>query len=315
MAKTKIQWCEYTFNPWRGCAHVSAGCDNCYAEQMAKRNPKVFGTWGPNGVRVVASDGYWKQPLRWNRLAAAAGLTGDDRPRVFCGSLMDWAEARHELIEPRRRLFAMIDATPNLQWMLLTKRPENILRLIGELRPLLRWKNQEHDLDPIVLPNVWLGVTIENTAVASRRLRHLLRVPAQRRFVSLEPLLGPIRIVERMQDATLSCDPSFHGTRIGKRIAESVRLSAHPIHEVIIGGESGPNARPGSVEWIVDILKQCDVAGIPAYVKQLGSNPRMDDPWYRTPLPIKTIRDPKGGDPAEWPADLAKWAYPAKKTR
>jgi protein gp37 len=323
MAKTQISWCDYTFNPWRGCSRASAGCDHCYAEQMAKRNPKVFGTWGPGpqGNRVVGSDAYWKLPRRWNREAAAAGLEGNDRPRVFCGSMMDVFEDRPDLVHWRAGLFEVIDETGNLQWMLLTKRPENIRRLMPPF--VVQYRAEAGDSSYIegVRENVWLGATIENDAVAAKRLGHLLRVPAARRFLSLEPLLGPIDLAAILARQSLSA----LGRNVYGAIAEDRRNATAPsdmLHEVIIGGESGPNARPCRIEWIKDLLAQCDAVGIPCYVKQLGSDPRLDDPTLGRQgeaLPIRArgksdggIRDRKGGDPAEWPKELQVRAYAAK---
>ena len=133
-----IGWTHHTFNPWRGCQKVAPGCTNCYAEALAKRNPSVLGTWGADGTRVVAAEAYWREPLKWQRQAAAAG----ERRRVFCASLADVFEdwngpitnVRGEKLlcnqaDLRRRLFALIDETPDLDWLLLTKRPEHILRM------------------------------------------------------------------------------------------------------------------------------------------------------------------------------------------
>src|SRR4051794_38669367 len=99
--ETKIQWTHHTFNPWRGCQKVSPGCAHCYAEQLSLRNPKVLGEWGPDGKRVIASESYWRLPLKWNRDAHKAG----ERRRVFCASLADVFEDRPELVKPRERLF------------------------------------------------------------------------------------------------------------------------------------------------------------------------------------------------------------------
>src|SRR5688572_29932027 len=133
MAITKIEWTAtvrpdgtvspgYTFNPWRGCAKVSPGCTHCYAETLSKRNPAVLGTWGKDGVRAIGSDAYWRQPLAWNRAAKQAG----ERRRVFCASLADVFEDRPDLVGPRHRLVDLIQLTQHLDWLLLTKRPENI---------------------------------------------------------------------------------------------------------------------------------------------------------------------------------------------
>src|SRR5262249_10541241 len=118
MENTRIAWTHHTLNPWRGCTKVSPGCTHCYAAELAKRNPAVLGRWGPGGPRVIASEAQWRNPLKWDRKAKAAGK----RPRVFCASLADIFEARPELESPRARLFDLIAATPNLDWLLLTKR-------------------------------------------------------------------------------------------------------------------------------------------------------------------------------------------------
>ena len=270
--KTNITWCDYTFNFVRGCAEVSPGCDNCYAREMAKRNPAVFGTWGSDGVRVPASERAWKQLYAWNRAAERAG----ERRRVFCGSLCDVFEDRPDLVLPRARLARAAAECDALDLMLLTKRPQNArgfwwsamddagLR-VGDYRTA--WPS-----------NVWVGTTIENQAVAANRLRHLLRVPASRRFLSIEPLLGPIKLRDAIHHAMNNLD--WSGTRV-----QSVPEARDFIHEIIIGGESGKNARPCHLDWIWDLLEQADVMGIPAFVKQdSGRYPGMqgripDDIW------------------------------------
>jgi protein gp37 len=131
-ANSKIQWTNHTFNPWRGCSKVSAGCQHCYAEAMSRRNPAVLGEWGPKGTRVVAAEAMWRQPLKWDRDAQAAGV----RARVFCASLADVFEDRADLETPRHELLRLIDSTRSLDWLLLTKRPENVLRLIGQAWPI-----------------------------------------------------------------------------------------------------------------------------------------------------------------------------------
>src|SRR5262245_49606753 len=120
MENSKIQWTDHTFNVWRGCEKVSPGCAHCYAETMSRRNPAVLGEWGKHGTRVIASEAMWREPLKWDRQARAAGV----RKRVFCASLADVFEDRPELVAPRERLFRLIEDTPNLDWQLLTKRPE-----------------------------------------------------------------------------------------------------------------------------------------------------------------------------------------------
>src|SRR5262245_49470954 len=127
-ADSKIQWTDHTFNPWIGCAHVSEACRFCYAESerfvQVKRGQGVE-LWGPNAARYVTSATNWKLPLRWNREALEVG----ERRRVFCASLADVFEDRRELDEPRSWLWALIERTPWLDWLLLTKRPENIWKM------------------------------------------------------------------------------------------------------------------------------------------------------------------------------------------
>ena len=254
-ADSKIEWTHHTFNPWRGCAKVSPGCAHCYAEAMAKRTG-IHGTWGPEGERVVSSDAYWAQPLRWDRAAAKAG----ERRRVFCASMADVFEARDDLHEPRSRLFSLILATPHLDWLLLTKRPENVEIIAPE-----SWM----DGFP---KNVWLGTTVEDQQRADERIPHLLAVPAAVRFLSVEPLLGPVDIEPYLPHGCRGCNhpgnllPAWneHG-----RCSECDGTGQEPaIDWVIVGGESGPGARPCDVAWIRDVVRQCREAGVAVFLKQ-----------------------------------------------
>lgn len=172
---TSIEWADHTFNPWTGCTKVSAGCRNCYAEKWRAR----FGhgdEWGPRGWRVKTSPANWRNPLKWDRAAKAAG-----RPAtVFCASLADVFEDRDELEPWREELFELIAATPHLIWLLLTKRPENILRLLpGD------WLNAQ-------LPNVWFGTSVENQDVVQRASWLDIDDRWGGFFLSMEPLLGPV---------------------------------------------------------------------------------------------------------------------------
>lgn len=174
-AETKIEWCDHTFNPWIGCTKVSPGCANCYAAvNTFTRAQRAHGRelWGPDAARHVTSEAKWREPIRWDAAAKAAGI----RRRVFCASMADVFEDRPDLAEPRARLAYVIGKTPNLDWLLLTKRPENIARL---------W------ITDVVPPNVWLGTTVEDQERADERIPHLLAVPAAVRFLSVEPLLSP----------------------------------------------------------------------------------------------------------------------------
>lgn len=301
---TKIQWAHHTFNPWRGCTKVSAGCQFCYAERGSKRNPKSLGEWGPRGTRVVAAESYWRQPAAWNKAAANAG----ERHRVFCASVADVFEGEDtmpasewpKIKQARQRLFDLIDATPNLDWLLLTKRPENIQR-ISRGAPA----------------NVWFGTSVENQETADARIPHLLQCPAAVRFLSVEPLLGPMVIRSQFLGESSLRDirhlhatgsPAHVGTHAGQReysrdfAANSDGTEHGPgINWIIVGGESGPSARPCNVAWIRSIIRQCKDAGVACFAKQVGSNPNWaaDDYWESGPP-----NDPKGGDMEEWPEDL-----------
>ncbi len=168
MRDSKIEWTDHTFNPWWGCTKVSAACENCYAEKWAKRTG--HDVWGKNASRRSLSDHYWKQPLVWNKEAQVLG-----RKRVFCASMADVFEELSDLNEHRKRLWSLIEKTPNLDWLLLTKRPH----LINHLCP---WNHNW----PI---NVWIGTTVENQAAAEKRIPKLIEANAKIKFLSCEPLL------------------------------------------------------------------------------------------------------------------------------
>ena len=170
---TGIAWTDATFNPWIGCEKVSPACDNCYAEKGSARLGAQHGLKLWSGDRYFTSPGYWAKPAVWNRRAAAAGA----RLRVFCASFADVFEDRPDLLEPRARLWALIKATPHLDWLLLTKRPQNIGRMVP-------WER----------PNVWLGTTAETQEHYDQRWQLLAQVPAAVRFISHEPALGPLSL-------------------------------------------------------------------------------------------------------------------------
>jgi len=230
MKNSSIEWTHHTFNPWWGCNKVSAGCDNCYAENMAHR--WGHDVWGPKAPRRVMSEEHWKHPLTWNDEASAAGV----RNRVFCASMADVFETRPELVARRQRLLDLIDDTPNLDWLLLTKRPQSIKKLApyGYRYP----------------SNVWLGTTVENQESADKRVKYLLEFAKPSvRFLSCEPLLGPVDIRRYLV-------PDENGVRIDW---------------VIVGGESEHGARPMNPEWAESLRDQCQEAGVPFLFKQWGS--------------------------------------------
>jgi len=169
---SKIEWCDHTFNPWVGCTKISPACDHCYAENWAKRTGQAA-LW--MGDRRRTSFDNWHKPLLWNHRAKVAGT----RHRVFCASLADVFD--NQVPEGwRADLWALIADTPSLDWLLLTKRPQNIYKMLPPTWCADGW------------PNVWLGTTVENQQEADRRIPYLRAIQATVRFLSCEPLLDPI---------------------------------------------------------------------------------------------------------------------------
>lgn len=262
---TEISWCDKTFNPVEGCRKVSPGCKNCYAETRAKRFKTDF-----SGTRILRTGDYWQQPLKWNRKAKKTGT----RPRVFCASLSDVFEdwdgevADHQgnahytndtdpaqvatnsemvgcdsegyhyttLNDVRARLFDLIDSTPNLDWLLLTKRPENIQRMW--------WGHTKTGFRPCHRDNVWIGTSVEDSDYLHRidTLKSCGDL-AGKLFLSIEPLLGPLPTLGEHLDG---------------------------IDWVIVGGESGPNSRPMNPDWVRSIRDQCETHGVAFHLKQWG---------------------------------------------
>ena len=260
MAKTTIEWTAsvnakgevvpgYSYNPWWGCVKVSPGCQNCYAETFAKRTGHNI--WGPAATtqRRTFGEKHWQEPLKWNEDALQAG----ERRRVFCSSMADVFEDHPQLIDERLRLWKLIDQTPQLDWLLLTKRPENI-----DYMAPCSWVADGFP------GNVWLGVSAENQAMADKRIPILAGIPATVRFLSCEPLLGPLDLSEWLDF----------------------------ISWVIVGGESGPKARPMNPDWVRSIRGQCNGAGVAYFVKQMGG-----------------VRD-KRHDLEDMPEDLRVREYP-----
>lgn len=219
---SKIEWTNHTFNPWWGCTKVSEACKFCYAEAWSKRvGQKV---WGHRAPRRFFTEAHWREPLAWSQEAEEQGL----RLRVFCASMADVFEKRSELDAWRTKLWALIEETPNLDWLLLTKRPH----LVNQYVPWTKWPH-----------NVWMGTTVENQKNAEARLPELAEIPAAVRFISAEPLLGPLEI------------SGWLGSTI---------------NWVITGGESGAKARPSSPSWFRGLLRQCMEAEVPFHFKQWG---------------------------------------------
>lgn len=247
---TAISWTDRTFNPIIGCEDVGPGCKNCYAAAYAKRVGRDF------AVRTRTSEAYWLKPLKWNDEACAEGK----RIRVFCASLSDVFDNKWPL-GVREDLWALIVATPWLDWQILTKRIGNAARFLPSA-----WAH--FGLWP---RNLWLGATVVYQEEATRDIAKLLDIPARVRFLSCEPLLGPI---------------DLRGP-----------LATGALHWVIAGGESGPGARPMHADWARGIRDQCAATGVPFHFKQWGEwatvydRDREDPDWRKCP---DSDADPRG---------------------
>ncbi|RKP44722.1 DUF5131 family protein [Pararobbsia silviterrae] len=298
MAETsKIEWTDATFNPWIGCTKVSPACDHCYAEVSTPA--RALGvTWGARAERRHTSAASWKQPEKWNRQHEAFFAEHGRRRRVFCASLADVFD---NAVDPQWRadLFVLIRDTPNLDWLLLTKRIGNVPMMVSQI--------------PGWLPeNVWLGATICNQEEADRDIPKLIATPAPVRFLSIEPMLGAIDLLKWLDPYTCA-DCSFHGSyndagpdgcgSCGEPFGAADRCSAcgaddqsakpscpkcgsHRSFEsdagyifdsekklidwVIVGGESGAHARPMHRDWARALRDQCAAAGVPFLFKQWG---------------------------------------------
>lgn len=259
---SKIGWTDHTFNPWRGCTKVSAGCLNCYAEEQQTRYQGA--KWGPGEVRIIAAESTWKNPVKWNKEAAAAGV----RARVFCASLADVFEDREDLVAPRNRLFDLVEATPALDWLLLTKRPENMARLAP--RWAYGWP-----------ANAWAMTTVEDQAAAGKRIPWLMEVPALVRGISVEPMLGPMDLTNLdLTEAHMALN--LHGIRVvlnclTGQVKGPDDMLPGAINWVICGGESGAEHRAFDLGWARDLRDQCAAAGVAFFMKQLGGHPDKKD--------------------------------------
>lgn len=288
MKNSSIEWTDHTFNPWIGCTKVSPGCDHCYAEQRMDKRLHVV-NWGPGAPRKRTSAKNWEDPEKWNANHEAFFAQHGRRQRVFCASLADVFDNEVPVLW-RADLLALINETPNLDWLLLTKRIGNAERLLREA--LVELGNGTDALVGGGLPpNVWLGATIVNQTEADRDIPKLLAVPAARRFLSMEPLLGPVdltqvddgaahRDVPREEWGTVDDEDSppglwwnvLTGQRTimhGGATGDWSRTDAK-VDWVIVGGESGPGARPMHPDWVRSLRDQCQAAGVPFLFKQWG---------------------------------------------
>ena len=322
--RSAIEWCDSTFNPWIGCTKISTACDHCYAEaQMDTRLGRV--KWGAGQQRQRTSAANWRQPVRWNARSFwqcdTCGWRGENphldglldegaqvrnmcpgcwpalvavkpaRRRVFCASLADVFD-NEAPVEWLVDLLELIRKTPNLDWLLLSKRVGNWRSRMKEARLHIsskptggectwswidRW---EHDEPP---PNVWLGATVCNQPEADRDIPKLRAVPARGRFLSIEPMLGPVDLTRI--DLGAEWMDSLAGYRWLKGSESDICDAGAPLDQVICGGESGPHARPMHPDWARSLRDQCAAAGVAFNFKQWGDwRPPLDGEEYSTAM-------------------------------
>jgi protein gp37 len=338
---TKIQWCDHTANFWSGCTKVSPGCAHCYAEARDKRHMiEKVDHWGPGAPRLKSKSAV-KDCLRWNKKPWICSHCGHSwagemsrpdptcpkcdvshmghRARVFSLSLGDWLDSEAP-IEWLAEMMDMIRQCKNLDFLLCTKRPELWSRRIREARNFL---TSGGDADTALmlhnwLPhpetpgmpatagtpphNIWILTSTENQEQLEKRVPQLLKIPAVVHGLSCEPLLGPICFGgERIEWLS-----PFHET--------DAMLNKTPrIDWIIAGGESGPSARPCNLEWLQDIQEQCAMSSVAYFCKQLGSSARIsfnNEVGELTSTALLHLKDKKGGDPSEWPADMDVRQWP-----
>jgi protein gp37 len=301
MGDTSIQWTDKTWNPVRGCSRVSEGCRNCYAEKVAARFSDAgmayegLATRGParwtGKVRLI--EGHLNDPLKWR-----------EPRRVFVNSMSDLF---HESLSITHQtdIFEVMAKCPQHTFQILTKRADQLYRMkqIGVGVAYRLGKESVPDFWP--LPNVWLGVSVEDQKTADQRIPLLLQTPAAVRFISAEPLLSPVNLYNYLDRPGL-----YDATQ--------------RIDWVIVGGESGPGARPIELSWARSLAGQCRVAGVACFMKQLGARPFVDANEWHNNLPLRSyqddhalpgkvklaLRDRKGGDITEFPADLRVREFP-----
>jgi protein gp37 len=262
---SNIEWTHHTFNPWIGCIKKTEACKFCYAEEFAGTRLSHFGKmWGPNSERHETAASTWQLPPRWNRIASRL----KERHRVFCASLADVFEDNDQVIEKRIELWQMIRETPWLDWLILTKRPENFKKFLPE-----DWGNGWH--------NVWLGTSI-GWQKDEKMIDDLLSIPAVVHFLSMEPLIGPV---------------------------DASKYLLKGIEWVIVGGESGNNARECNIKWILSTVEQCKAAKVPVFVKQLGANSVYVSTKTGKLKKLYTD-DKKGGNIEEFPHPLRVRMFP-----
>lgn len=290
--QTAIRWSRRTFNPWWGCEKIAApdgersACDHCYAATLAERfgwsDGGAHGTtlWGKGTPRRELSEKNWALPVKWNREAEALGITD----LVFCASMADVFEGRADLDPLRARLWELIEATPNLIWQVLTKRPENVMRMVPE-----RWLGPRADgmvqIDPTHLvpytylseperakvgwpKNVWLGTTVESQRTARIRVPRLLDVPGVPVYwLSVEPLFTDINLIPYLHESTCWYNEMAAHPDVACTCYEPVERT---VNWVIVGGESGAGYQPMELDHARSIRDQVATSSAGLFFKQVG---------------------------------------------
>jgi protein gp37 len=285
-----IEWTDATWNPVRGCVKVSPGCKHCYAETFAERWRGVKGHAYEQGFDLRLVPEKLTAPLSWKKprrvfVNSMSDLFQDGVPDEFIGRVFD------TMAQARRHTF-----------QILTKRPGRMATVV----PTLAARHTAEDGSGWPLPNVWLGVSVENQQYADARIPLLLETPAAVRFISAEPLLGSVDVAQYTR-AHVSV-----GSAIAVRgvLQDQYIVDRPALDWVIVGGESGPGARPMQIAWARAIVAQCQAASVPVFCKQLGARPVFDEETEHADWLFTHIRHRKGADPAEWPADLRVRDFP-----
>jgi protein gp37 len=350
---TGIEWTDATWQVTSGCTMVSPGCAHCYAETMANRIAGMAKKDIKEGIdakrkgpylKVIGPTGKWNSHIELLEGNLSIPLKRKKATMYFVNSMSDLfhKDVPMEFID---RVFAVMASCPQHTFQVLTKRPERMaqylcnkdrwvsvcnvvyaMELATEDRKFADHANrvqcdfENHELWP--LPNVWLGTSVEVQANADKRIPELLKCPAAVRFLSCEPLLGPIDLLRvRVGESLAPHNPEHRidALRLGywskgwgytSHSDLQTECDGHGIDWVIVGGESGARARPCYTHWIDGIVAQCKAAGVPVFVKQLGSKHRcLDEEFGDVPI---DLRDGKGGEMAEFPENLRVREFPAR---
>lgn len=351
MADTSIEWTEKVWNPVRGCSKVSAGCENCYAMKQARR---FNGSGKPyEGLtKMVKGKGpQWTGEVRCVEEMLDRPLRRRKPAKVFVNSMSDLfhPDVPFEFVD---RVFTVMALCPHHTFQVLTKRPERMREYLthedvkvgiceaAEKNPAWRGRTSLPVGDVrLPLRNVWLGTSVENQPTADERIPHLLQTPAAVRWLSMEPLLGPVDFYRSGSLGAEYGDPCAFSALTGTDVCDP---PIPGIDWVIVGGESGSRARPMDLAWPREIVAQCKAAGVPVFVKQLGAAPYeiamrlgrgydpddlmktmqngrgVPDGWTRVVtegsdelMRYHRFKSKKGSDPSEWPEDLRVQEYPA----